>query len=61
MSIKCGVPHGSILGQILFLLYINDLNTVFNKVITIFADDTNLSYTSKKLSPIESAMNYELK
>ena len=46
----------------MFLLYINDLNSVFNKAITIyFADDTHLSYASKKLSTIESAMTCELK
>ena len=46
----------------MFLLYINDLNSVFNKTITIhFADDTHLSYASKKLDTIESVINCELK
>ena len=62
MPIKCTVPAGSTSGPLLFLLYINDLNSVFNKAITIhFADDTHLSYASKKLSTIESGMNCELK
>ena len=50
------------LGPLLLLLYIKDLNSVFNKAITIhFADDTHLSYASKKLSTIESVMNCQLK
>ena len=61
MSIKREVPEGYTLGPLLFLLYINDLNSVFNKAITInFADDTHLSYASRKLSTIESVINYKL-
>ena len=42
--------------------FINDLNSVFNKVRTIhFADNTHISHASKKLSTIDSEMNYELK
>ena len=55
MPVKCGVPQGSILGLLSFLFYIN---SVFYKAITIhFADDTHLSYASKKLSTIESVMD----
>ena len=44
-SIRCGVPQGSILGPILFILYINDMYKVSKLLhFIIFADDTNIFY-----------------
>ena len=59
--IKCGVPQGSILGPLLFLIYVNDMHLAVPKLNTVmFADDTNLFMCGSDYKKLFKDMNEQL-
>ena len=59
-SVSAGVPQGSVLGPMLFLLYINDITDNLSNLARLFADDTSLSYSGDDFITMESDINSDL-
>ncbi|OWF53445.1 RNA-directed DNA polymerase from transposon BS [Mizuhopecten yessoensis] len=59
-NLRAGVPRGSVLGPLMFLIYINDIADNILSISRLFADDTSLSYASASTAELETTLNADL-
>ena len=56
-NMTCGVPQGSILGPLLFLIYVNDMPQAVKSNLFLYADDSCLIFQGKDVIEIEKQLN----
>ena len=60
-ELKAGVPHGSVLGPLLFLIFINDIADDMLGLGRLFADDTSIGHTAHDETTLTNMINIDLK
>ena len=60
LSVNAGVPQGSVLGPLLFLVYVNDIAENLLSLVRLFADDSSLFFSATNLKDIEGVINHDL-
>ena len=58
-TLKAGVPHGSVLVSLLFLLFINDIADDIQSLVILFADDSSLMFSSSNALEVEDRLKLE--
>ena len=59
-TVGAGVPQGSVLGPLLFLVYVNDISENHLSLTRLFADDSSLFFSASRIEDIEGIINHYL-